>query len=150
MSKSKKVVVQGTQIRVLIREGDDDFISLTDMAKKFGDDVLIYQWMRNRNTVEFLGIWEQLHNSDFKGLEFETFKKQAGSCKFSDCRHEHETGCAVLSALKSGQLKEEQYSNFIKLKKESAHYAMSGLEKRQKDKRFGKMVKTVKQIKGIK
>jgi len=72
------------------------------------------------------------------------------ACKFTDCTHEHEAGCAVLSALKEGQLSRDQYSNYIRLKKESAHYAMSGLEKRQKDKRFGKMVKTVKQIKGIK
>lgn len=42
------------------------------MTKKFGDDALIYSWMRNRNTVEFLGIWEQMHNPDFKGGEFET------------------------------------------------------------------------------
>ncbi|OGC25413.1 DNA-binding protein [candidate division WOR-1 bacterium RIFOXYB2_FULL_42_35] len=83
MVKNRKVVVQGSQIKVLMQEDDNDFISLTDMAKKFGDDVLIYHWMRNRNTVEFLGIWEQIHNPDFKGLEFETFKKQAGLNNFS-------------------------------------------------------------------
>lgn len=81
--KIKKIIVQGSQIGLLLRNGDDDFISLTDMAKKFGDDVLIYQWMRNRNTVEFLGIWEQIHNPSFKGIEFETFKKQAGMNSFS-------------------------------------------------------------------
>lgn len=83
MTKSKKIIVQGSQIKILLCDGDNDFISLTDMAKKFGDDVLIYQWMRNRNTVEFLGIWEQIHNPSFKGLEFETFKKQAGMNNFS-------------------------------------------------------------------
>ncbi|PIP29313.1 DNA-binding protein [Candidatus Kuenenbacteria bacterium CG23_combo_of_CG06-09_8_20_14_all_36_9] len=85
MSKrlSKQIIVQGSKISLLLRPNDDDFISLTDMAKKFGDDVLIYQWMRNRNTVEFLGIWERLHNPDFKGIEFETFKKQAGMNSFS-------------------------------------------------------------------
>ncbi|OGC09897.1 DNA-binding protein [candidate division WOR-1 bacterium RIFOXYC2_FULL_37_10] len=83
MSKNKKVFVQGSQIGVLLQAGDNDFISLTDMAKKFGDDVLIYQWMRNRNTVEFLGIWERIHNVEFKGIEFETFKKQAGMNSFS-------------------------------------------------------------------
>jgi len=81
--KSKNVAVQGAKIRILLGKGDNDFISLTDMAKKFGDDVLVYQWMRNRNTVEFLGIWEQIHNPEFKGLEFETFKKQAGMNSFS-------------------------------------------------------------------
>jgi hypothetical protein len=60
-----------------------DFISLTDMAKKFGDDILIYSWMRNRNTLEFIGVWEQIHNPDFKGIEFETFKNQAGLNSFS-------------------------------------------------------------------
>ena len=52
------------------------------MAKKFGGEDLIYSWMRNRNTLEFLGIWEQIHNSSFKGGEFETFKKQAGLNSF--------------------------------------------------------------------
>src|SRR3989338_5289969 len=83
MVKNKKVVVQGSQIRILLGQGNNDFISLTDMAKKFGDDVLVYQWMRNRNTVEFLGIWEQIHNPGFKGIEFETFRKQAGMNNFS-------------------------------------------------------------------
>lgn len=84
MSKTKKstIEVQGTAIAI-VSSGDRDFISLTDMAKKFGDDSLIYNWMRNRNTLEFIGIWEQIHNPDFKGLEFETFKKQAGLNSFS-------------------------------------------------------------------
>jgi len=83
MGRDKKttIEVQGADITVLyIAYGD--FISLTDMAKKFGDDSLIYSWMRNRNTLEFLGIWEQLHNPDFKGGEFETFKTQAGLNSF--------------------------------------------------------------------
>ena len=83
MSKEKKstINVQGTAITILNTK-EDDFISLTDMAKKFGGDDLIYSWMRNRNTLEFLGIWEQIHNSDFKGGEFETFKKDAGLNRF--------------------------------------------------------------------
>ena len=84
MSKAKKtsLEVQGAAIAVVSLH-DMDFISLTDMAKKFGDDVLIYSWMRNRNTLEFIGIWEQLHNPAFKGLEFETFRNQAGLNSFS-------------------------------------------------------------------
>lgn len=73
--------VQGTNIAVL-SSGKDDYICLTDMAKRFGDEVLIYHWMRNRNTLEFLGIWEQMHNPNFKGLEFETFRKEAGLNSF--------------------------------------------------------------------
>ena len=84
MRKPKKstIEVQGTDITILSKELGD-YISLTDMAKKFGDDVLIYSWMRNRNTLELIGIWEQIHNPDFKGLEFETFRKQAGLNSFS-------------------------------------------------------------------
>ncbi len=83
MGKDKKsrIEVQGTDITVLAMD-NGDFISLTDMAKKFGDDSLIYSWMRNRNTLEFLGIWEQIHNPDFKGGEFETFRTQSGLNSF--------------------------------------------------------------------
>ena len=84
MSKPQKNVieVQGTAIAVL-NQNSQDFICLTDMAKKFGDDILIYSWMRNRNTLEFIGVWEQIHNLNFKGLEFETFRNQAGLNSFS-------------------------------------------------------------------
>lgn len=83
MTKERKaqIEVQGAAITVLSR-GADDYLSLTDMAKRFGDDSLIYSWMRNRNTVEFLGIWEQIHNPQFKGGEFETFRKEAGLNSF--------------------------------------------------------------------
>lgn len=83
MSKDKKssINVQGTEISIFSNQ-DKDFICLTDMAKKFGGDDLIYSWMRNRNTLEFLGIWEQMYNPDFKGGEFETFKKEAGLNSF--------------------------------------------------------------------
>jgi hypothetical protein len=80
--KSAIIEVQGAAITVLSQK-EQDFICLTDMAKKFGDDILIYSWMRNRNTLEFIGVWEQIHNPDFKGLEFETFRNQAGLNSFS-------------------------------------------------------------------
>lgn len=79
--KKAKINVQGTAITILSHK-EDDYICLTDMAKKFGGDDLIYSWMRNRNTLEFLGIWEQIHNPEFKGGEFETFKKEAGLNSF--------------------------------------------------------------------
>ncbi|MDP1595025.1 MAG: KilA-N domain-containing protein [Gallionella sp.] len=83
MAKDKRttISVQGASINILSHQ-EEDFISLTDMSRKFGDDTLIYSWMRNRNTLEFLGIWEQMHNPDFKGGEFETFKKEAGLNSF--------------------------------------------------------------------
>jgi hypothetical protein len=84
MTKDKKAIinVQGTVINI-ISSREDDFICLTDMVKKFGDDMLLYSWMRNRNTLEFLGIWEQIHNPNFKGNEFVTFKKEAGLNNFN-------------------------------------------------------------------
>ena len=83
MAKEKKstINVQGAAITI-VSHLEDDFICLTDMARKFGADDLIYSWMRNRNTLEFLGIWEQMHNPGFKGGEFETFKKEAGLNSF--------------------------------------------------------------------
>jgi hypothetical protein len=83
MAKDKKstINVQGAAITILTQK-EEYFICLTDMAKKFRGDDLVYSWMRNRNTLEFLGIWEQIHNPDFKGGEFETFKKEAGLNSF--------------------------------------------------------------------
>ncbi|HRI21298.1 MAG TPA: KilA-N domain-containing protein [Panacibacter sp.] len=81
MAKNKTINVKGTEITI-VEQHKQDYISLTDMVKGFGDDTMIYSWMRNRNTLEFIGIWEQMHNPDFKGLEFETFKSQAGLNSF--------------------------------------------------------------------
>lgn len=82
MAKDKTILVKGKKIAVL-QQQDSDFISLTDMVKGFGDDTMIYSWMRNRNTLEFIGIWEEMNNADFKGNEFVTFKGQAGLNSFN-------------------------------------------------------------------
>ncbi|MDP2175091.1 MAG: KilA-N domain-containing protein [Bacteroidota bacterium] len=82
MAKNKTINVNGTEIAI-IQKGQDDYISLTDMVKGFGDDTMIYSWMRNRNTLEFIGIWEQMNNPTFKGNEFVTFKSQAGLNSFN-------------------------------------------------------------------
>jgi hypothetical protein len=82
MVKSKVIIVKEQPITI-IEVNKQDYISLTDMAKAFGDDSMIYSWMRNRNTVEFLGIWELLHNDSFKGNEFVTFKTMAGLNNFN-------------------------------------------------------------------
>ncbi len=68
----------------------------------------------------------------------------AKKCKYIDCTHTHEPGCEVLSALKSGKLDEDKYSNYINLKKEAEHYEMTELEQREKDRKFGKFVKKAK------
>jgi hypothetical protein len=77
-----KVTVLGAAI-AFYQKNEADYISLTDMVKNFGDDTMIYSWMRNRNTLEFIGIWEELHNPDFKGNEFVTFRSQAGLNSFN-------------------------------------------------------------------
>ncbi len=80
--KNKTINVKGTEITIIVK-GKEDFISLTDMVKGFGDDTMIYSWLRNRNTLEFIGIWEEMYNPDFKGNEFVTFKTQAGLNSFN-------------------------------------------------------------------
>ncbi len=79
------------------------------------------------------------------GLD-ETFAEIAQlsqTCRFNDCTHTSEKGCAVLAALADGRLSEQRYDNFIKLSRESAYHEMSYLEKRHKDRQFGKLVKSV-------
>ena len=71
---------------VLYKQKEEEYISLTDMAK-FRDsertNYIIQNWMRTRNTIEFLGLWEQLKNPNFKGIEFDAFKNESGSNSFS-------------------------------------------------------------------
>ena len=84
MAKNKKIEVKGTQITIYKIE-KDDYISLTDIAKYkdfASTDDIIKNWLRNRNTIELLGFWEQLYNPDFKPVEFDGFKKQAGLNSF--------------------------------------------------------------------
>lgn len=84
MSRSNKINVLSTEVRVqAIDRGD--YISLTDIAKyRNADDprFIIQNWMRTRFTVEFLGIWEQLHNPDFNRVEFEAVKNESGRNAF--------------------------------------------------------------------
>lgn len=74
---SKKIEVIGTEIRIFTVE-QEDYISLTDMLKAKDGDFFIFDWLRNRNTVEFLGIWEKVHNPSFNYGEFAAIKSQAG------------------------------------------------------------------------
>lgn len=69
----------------ILKISDDDFISLTDIAKFRSDDpgAVIANWMRNRNTIEYLGLWEILYNPHFKPLEFEGFRTEAGLNAFT-------------------------------------------------------------------
>jgi len=85
MAKNKKITVEGTEITV-IQNDSKDYISLTDMANsKDGESRaadIIKNWLRNRYTLEFLGTWEQINNKDFKVVEFDHFKTQAGLPSF--------------------------------------------------------------------
>ena len=69
--------VRGTEVTVIQREGQD-YISLTDMLKAKDGDFFISDWLRNRNTIEFLGIWESVHNPHFNYGEFAIIRSQAG------------------------------------------------------------------------
>lgn len=84
MAKSRKITIQDAHI-TLIQRNETDFISLTDIAR-YKDpkhtDTIIQNWMRNRNTIELLGFWETIYNPNFKPLEFDGFRNQAGLNSF--------------------------------------------------------------------
>ena len=75
----------GIDIGIYTQDFENEFISLTDIARYKSDDptAVIQNWMRSRDVIEFLGLWERLHNPDCKPLEFEGFKKQAGANAFT-------------------------------------------------------------------
>jgi len=80
------------------------------------------------------------------GIEerFSDIFELSGNCHFKDCTHTHEVGCSVLGAVRSSSLNAAHYQDYLKLKKESEHYQMSYIEKRNKDKKFGQFIKSVK------
>ncbi len=78
---------------------------------------------------------------------FDGLSSHAKQCRFRDCTHTHEEGCAVLAAVQNNEIDKDRYDNFIKLKKESDYYDMSYQEKRKKDKSFGKHIKNYKKLK---
>ncbi|MEE0202413.1 MAG: KilA-N domain-containing protein [Muricomes sp.] len=83
-----KLNANGTEISILTNEKtfDDNFLSLTDIARKknpFEPKDVVKNWMRLRSTIDYLGLWEQINNPDFKGVEFDTFRNQAGTNAFT-------------------------------------------------------------------
>jgi ribosome biogenesis GTPase / thiamine phosphate phosphatase len=82
------------------------------------------------------------------GLEttFDSIFRFSDKCKYSDCTHIHEKGCAVIAAMESGEFSEESYKNYLKMEKEKSFFESSALERRKKDKVFGKMVKNYKKM----
>jgi hypothetical protein len=82
MAKKRIIEVKGVKITIT-QKSSEDFISLTDIASGFeGTNALIEKWIRNKNTIEFLAVWEQLYNPDFNSLEFEEIRKEAGTNRF--------------------------------------------------------------------
>ena len=84
-NKKSTIKVQGTAINI-ISQKETDYICLTDIAKHRDTergDYILQNWLRNRNTIEFIGLWEKLNNPNFNSIEFDGFKKQAGLNNFS-------------------------------------------------------------------
>jgi ribosome biogenesis GTPase len=88
-----------------------------------------------------LGI---LASSDAVEGSFSDIHELAANCQYADCSHLHEPGCSVRRALEAGIVSEDRYRNYLKLRKESAYHELTYLERRKKDKAFGKFVKSVK------
>ena len=85
MAKANQLIVKGIPIST-IKIANESYISLTDIARNKNADEpkdVVKNWMRSRTTVEFLGLWEQLNNPDFKGVEFDSFLFEAGSNSFT-------------------------------------------------------------------
>ena len=79
--KNTKINVKGTEIRIITTE-NQNYLSLTDMIRAKDGDFFISDWLRNRNTVEFLGMWESINNPNFNYGEFATIKLDVGTNSF--------------------------------------------------------------------
>ncbi len=75
MSKTTQIKVEDKLISI-VKQNEQDYICLTDMVRDEEGNDHIRNWMRNRNTVEFIGLWETLHNPGFKDVEFDRFRKE--------------------------------------------------------------------------
>ena len=84
-AKKETIHALGIDIGIYTADFENEYISLTDIARFRSSDprITIHSWLRNRDVVDFLGLWEALHNTDFKRSEFDTFKKDAGSNAFT-------------------------------------------------------------------
>ena len=85
MKKNTKLNIQGVEV-TFTKTKQEDFICITDIAKYKNPDApadIIKNWLRSKNTIELLGLWEKLHNPDFKLVEFDQFKNEAGYNHFN-------------------------------------------------------------------
>lgn len=87
MSKIVKEVIHanGIEISIFTEDFQNEYISITDIARYKSDEPkdVIKNWMRGKDTLDFLGLWEKLHNPNFKGVEFDAFRTQAGANAFT-------------------------------------------------------------------
>ena len=84
--KKDTIEAQGFSIQIYTEDFKNDYISLTDIAKYRNSDdprFVIQNWMRNRNTLEFIGLWEALNNENFNRVQFDTFRNEAGLNRFT-------------------------------------------------------------------
>ena len=84
--KKEKISAKGLSIQVYTEDFKNDYISLTDIARyknKHEPKDVVKNWLRGRETIEFLGLWEMINNPDFKGVEFDSFRKESGSNAFT-------------------------------------------------------------------
>ena len=83
--KKLKLKAQGHEISIIAYENQDDYISLTDIARQKSDEpfIVINNWMRSRSTIEYLGLWEKMYNPNFKPIEFDRFKNDSGANAFT-------------------------------------------------------------------
>ena len=96
----------GIDITVYTNDFKSEYISLTDIARYRSSDprITIHSWLRNRDIVEFLGLWESLHNPNFKRTEFDTFKKDAGTNAYTfSIKEWNESLCGIGIITKSGR-----------------------------------------------
>ena len=79
---NKSMIVQGVEVHVTAK-GEEDYISLTDMVSNFdGGSTLIDGWLKNKDTIEFLGVWEKINNANFNSVEFDGIRLEAGTNRF--------------------------------------------------------------------
>jgi ribosome biogenesis GTPase len=94
-----------------------------------------------------IGLIDGMDGMDGLDITFDEIVKLSLDCKFRNCSHIEEKGCAVLEAVHNERISKESYNNFLKMRREKIHFESSIAEKRKKDKQFGKMIKTVIQYK---
>jgi ribosome biogenesis GTPase len=81
-------------------------------------------------------------------LTFDIIMEYSGNCRFKDCTHMHENGCAVLEAVDNGEIDQGLYNNYLKLEKEKAHFETSAADRKRRDKVFGRLIKRVLKERG--